>query len=228
MSNRLDPKDAFAFGIDLQRQLAAVQLEDRQIIRRSLDRDFPFGRPLGWAADFRTMLVSEDGFDGLQIERGPAAVDQRLEHLFHVPAHLKDQVSAVLDLIVGVLITEPAAFLLIEVEREAQAGIDPTLADLAQSPYRPFFGQGVCDLGQACGVRDSSKTVSFLGKADGSLARLAVAVLMTVQDHLGREGRMPADLDGEMTPCDDYCGRRDSKGVKSIASQTSKSAAISR
>jgi len=23
---------------------------------------------------------------------------------------------------------------------------------------------------------------------------------MTVQDHLGREGRMPADLDGEMTP----------------------------
>src|SRR6202043_2018254 len=55
MSNRLDPKDAFAFGIDLQRQLAAVQLEDRQIIRRSLDRDFPFGRPLGSAVDFRTM-----------------------------------------------------------------------------------------------------------------------------------------------------------------------------
>ena len=46
MSNRLDAKDAFAFSIDLQGQLAAVQLEDRQIIRRSLDRDFPFG-PLG-------------------------------------------------------------------------------------------------------------------------------------------------------------------------------------
>src|ERR1700724_2828204 len=91
MGNGLDTKHAFAFGIDLQRQLAAVQLEDRQIIRRSLDRDFPFGRPLGWAADFRTMLVSEDGFDSLQIERGPAAVDQRLEHLFHVPAHLKDR-----------------------------------------------------------------------------------------------------------------------------------------
>src|ERR1700719_562157 len=54
--------------------------------------------------------------------------------------------------------------------------------------------------GQACGVRDSSKTVSFLGKAEGRLARLAGDVLMTVQDHLGREGRMPADLDGEMTP----------------------------
>ena len=99
MSNRLDAKDAFAFSIDLQSQLAAVQLEDRQIIRRSLDRDFPFGRPLGSAVDFRTMLVSDDGLDGLQIERGPAAVDQRLKHLFHVPAHLKDQVSAVLDLI---------------------------------------------------------------------------------------------------------------------------------
>ena len=57
MSNRLDAKDAFAFSIDLQSQLAAVQLEDRQIIRRSLDRDFPFGRPLGSAVDFRTMRV---------------------------------------------------------------------------------------------------------------------------------------------------------------------------
>jgi hypothetical protein len=45
MGNRFDAKDAFAFGIDLERQLAAVQLEDCQIIRGSLDRDFPFGRP---------------------------------------------------------------------------------------------------------------------------------------------------------------------------------------
>jgi hypothetical protein len=35
MSNRLDAKDAFAFSIDLQSQLAAVQLEDRQIIELS-------------------------------------------------------------------------------------------------------------------------------------------------------------------------------------------------
>ena len=33
MGNDLDAKDAFAFGLDLQSQLAAVQLEDRQIIR---------------------------------------------------------------------------------------------------------------------------------------------------------------------------------------------------
>jgi hypothetical protein len=36
-------KDAFAFDVDLQSQLATVQLEDRLIIHRSLDRDFPIG-----------------------------------------------------------------------------------------------------------------------------------------------------------------------------------------
>ena len=65
------------------------------------------------------MLVSEDRFDGLEIEWGTAAVDERLKHLFHVPAHLEDQVSTVFDLIVGILVTEPAALLLVEVEREA-------------------------------------------------------------------------------------------------------------
>ena len=97
-----------------------MQLEDRQIIRRSLNRDFPFGRALCSPAIFRTMLVSEDGFDGLEIECGTAAVDERLKHLFHVPAHLKDQVATVFDLIVGVLIMEPAALLFVEVEGEAK------------------------------------------------------------------------------------------------------------
>src|SRR3979490_1445648 len=84
-------------------------------------------------------------------------VDERLKHLFHVPAHLKDQVATVFDLIVGVLIMEPAALLFVEVEGEAHTGVNPTLADLAQSPYNPVLGQGVCDLRQTCGVRDSSK-----------------------------------------------------------------------
>src|SRR5258706_13225038 len=118
MGNGLDAKHAFAFGIDLQSQLAPVQLEDRQSIRRSLNRDFPFGRELFSPAIFRTMLVSEDGFDGLKIEWGTAAVDERLKHLFHVPAYLKDQVATVFDLIVGVLVTEPAALLFVEVEAE--------------------------------------------------------------------------------------------------------------
>ena len=66
MGNHFDAKYAFAFGIDLEGQLAAVQLEDRQIIGRSLDRDFPFGRPLGSPAMNRAMPVSKDRPDGLQ------------------------------------------------------------------------------------------------------------------------------------------------------------------
>src|SRR6202045_1923756 len=135
MGNRFDAKHTFAFGIDLERQLATVQLEDRQIIRRSLDRDFPFGRPLGSPAINRAMPVSEDGFDGLQVQRSTAAVNEGLKHLVHAPAHVEDEVSTVFDLIVGILVTEPAALLLVEVEREAHTGVNPTLADLAQSPY---------------------------------------------------------------------------------------------
>ena len=79
MGNRFDAKHAFAFGIDLEGQLAAVQLEDRQIIGRSLDRDFPFGRPLGSAAINRAMPVSEDRLDGLQVQRSAAVVNEGLK-----------------------------------------------------------------------------------------------------------------------------------------------------
>src|SRR5689334_9996130 len=94
-----------------------------------------------------------------------------------------------------------ALLLLLQVEREAQAGgINPTLADLTQPPYSPLLGQGVCDLRQARGVRDMSKTISFLCKADAGFECLAGHVLMTVQDHLGWERWMPADLDGDVAP----------------------------
>src|ERR1700739_4205399 len=88
MSNGFDAKDAFAFGVDLERQLATAQLEDRQIIRRSLDRDFPFGRPLYSPAIFWAMPISEDRLDGLQVQWGAAAVDQGLKHLVHVRTDL--------------------------------------------------------------------------------------------------------------------------------------------
>jgi hypothetical protein len=129
-----------------------------------------------------------------------AAVDQGLKHLVEMPAHLEDQVATVFDLIAGVLIAEPAALLLVEVEREAQAAVDPTLADLAQSPYRPRLGQGVCDLRQACGVGDPRQAISFLGEAQACLARLAGDIFVAVQHHLGGERRMPADLDRQMAP----------------------------
>ena len=44
------------------------------------------------------------------------------------------------------------------------------------------------------------KTVSFLGKADAGFSCPAGHLLMIVQDHLGGEGRVAADLDGDMAP----------------------------
>src|ERR1700747_567079 len=200
LGHGLDAKDTFGFAIDLEGQLAAVQLEDRQIIGRSLDAHFPFGRSLGAGAISRAATVSQDRPDRLEVQWCAAAVDQRLKHLVQMPAQLEDQVATVFDLIAGVLIAEPPALLLVEVEREAQAAVDPTLADLAQSPYSPRLGQGVCDLRQACGVGDRRKAVSFLVKAEACLARLTGDVFVAVQHQLRGERRMPADLDRQVAP----------------------------
>src|SRR5437667_12249805 len=63
VSSTRQAKYALAFGINLQRQLAAMQLEDRQIIRGFLNRHFPFSglrfqlpisrTALGFLADLR-------------------------------------------------------------------------------------------------------------------------------------------------------------------------------
>src|SRR5262249_2240620 len=113
MNDDLDPKHAFAFAINLQSQATTVQLEDRQIIGRSLDRDFPlccarFARAIFWTA-----LVSKDCFYRLQVQPHAAAVNQSLKDLFHVTANLEDEVAAVLNLVVRVLISKAAQPLLL-------------------------------------------------------------------------------------------------------------------
>ncbi len=118
VSHRLHAKHAFAFGIN-QSQLATAQLEDRQIIRRSLDRHFPFGRPLFPFAICGTTLVSQDGLAGLEVKRRTAAVNQCLKHLLHVSADFENQIPAVLDLIVGVLTLKLALLLFLSVQCEA-------------------------------------------------------------------------------------------------------------
>src|ERR1700746_3805420 len=102
MRDGLDAEYTFAFGIDLESQLAAVQLEDRQIIRRSLDRNFPSFRRLLCSAIFRTPAVSQNGFDDLHIQRCTATVNQGLKYLLHMPADFKEQIPAVLDLIIRI------------------------------------------------------------------------------------------------------------------------------
>ena len=96
---------------------------------------------------------------------------------------------------------KPAAFLLFPIKGETQAtAINPTLADRLQSPYSLLSREGICDLSQAHGVGDLSKTVALLGKADSGFSCLAGDVLMTIKDHLSRERRMAADLDGDVAP----------------------------
>src|SRR6516165_6001865 len=157
--------------VNLQSHLAAMQLEDRQIIPGFLDRDFPFGGFTFSLAVLRTALVAQDGPNGLQIQQHAAAVNQCLKHLLHVATDFENQVPAVLHLIIRVLVMKPALLLLFQVERETQAGgINPTLTGPLQPPYHPLPGQGVCDLGQACGVRDMSETIALFGKADSGFA----------------------------------------------------------
>jgi hypothetical protein len=86
-----------------------------------------------------------------------------LEDLIHPAAQLEQQIPAVLQLVVRILVPEPTPLLLFQIQSEAQAtGVDPTLADLAQPPYRRFLGQGICDLRQACGVSYMRKSFPLL------------------------------------------------------------------
>ena len=140
VDDHLHAKHVFAFGINLQSQLAAAQLEDRQIIRRFLDRDFPFVGLLPLAI-FGPVPVAQNRLDRFQVQQHAAAVDQRLKHLVHMPADLENQVAAVLHLIIRVLVMKPALLLLLQLQRVTQAGgINPTLAGLTQPPYGPWSG----------------------------------------------------------------------------------------
>ncbi|HWZ66192.1 MAG TPA: TIM barrel protein [Stellaceae bacterium] len=142
------------------------------------------------ADEIDRLMASTGGSVGLLLDTGHLAfagadpVDIAWRHGLRIShVHCKD-----------VRPDEPAALLFVEVEGEAHASINPTLADLAQSPYSPVFGQGICDLCQACGVGDRRKAVAFLSEDDARFARLAGNVLMTVQDHLVGKGGCPLIL----------------------------------
>jgi len=91
----------------------------------------------------------------------------RVKYPVQLTAIPEDQVPGVFDLVDRVGVAEPAAFLLVQVQAEAQARrIDPPVADLAQAPYSRVLRQGVCDPGQALRIRDTSKTVPLLDKPD--------------------------------------------------------------
>src|SRR5215472_16218530 len=167
MDQRFQAQHALAFGINLQGQASAEDLEDRQIIRRFLDHDLPTPSRAVLTVKGGPSLVSQDGLEALDPQRRPTAVDHRLKHLLHSSAALKEQVAAVFALIDGVLVVKLAPFLLLLAEREAKASsVNPTLRHRAQAPYHPVLGQGVCDPSQGGGVFDLGKTIPLLLKLD--------------------------------------------------------------
>jgi hypothetical protein len=84
---------------------------------RSLDRYFPWGALVLTRAILGAVLVADDGLDGLYVQQHAAAVNQGLKHLLHVPADFAQEVAAVLDLIVRVLVAKPALALFIKIQR---------------------------------------------------------------------------------------------------------------
>lgn len=142
-----------------------MNLEQGEVPPRSLDHDCLSRRQI------RTALAgalpdSEQGAQLRHVQPGPGAVDDGVERALHHPPGFEDQVAAVLDLVDRIRVAEPGAALLGQVESEAQApGVDPAVNNLAQAPYRPGLGQGVCDLSQAIRFIDAGEAIALLRKA---------------------------------------------------------------
>src|SRR6266705_6142721 len=135
----------------------------------------PVGTPLG----------TEQGSYLAYIQSSTRSVDQALEDLLQLAAPLEQQVAAVFDLEDRVGVAEAGPLLLVDAQPETQARrVDPALAHLDQAPYRPCFGQGVCNPGQVCGVGNLSEAVVLLGEGEMALGGLAGDVLVPIQNDL--------------------------------------------
>ena len=142
-----------------------MDLEQRQVIRRSLDHHCQLRRRLGPCGP-RALLHPEQGPQRGHVQPGAGPVGDRAEDPVHPRAGGEDQVPAVLGLVDRVVVAEPAGLLVGQVQPEAQArGVDPPVAGPAQPPYSRVLRQGLCDLGQAARIRDPSKAVPLLGES---------------------------------------------------------------
>ncbi|MBU2611791.1 MAG: hypothetical protein KJ606_12730 [Chloroflexi bacterium] len=200
VNDDLNAQNAFAFGVHLGGNLSKVELEDRQVILRSLDHDFAarffFALAAGW-----TLFGPEDGLQGFDIEQATGAINGTLKDLLQLTPPQEEEITTVFFLIDRVVVMKAGLFLLGQIQRKAQASrVNPTLTHLAQTPYDVWRTQGVCDLRQSCAVGNLGETIAFLGKLDAFLSGLTSHVLMSIQDDLRAERRMTAHLDGDMSP----------------------------
>src|SRR5436305_14896472 len=109
-----------------------MDLEDRQIIRGSLDHDLASRL----AVAPRPILGTEDRLDAAKVQRRARTVDDPVEQLFHLCAMTKKPVPAVFGLVHRVAALKPALLLFLQTTTEGQPGRRPTLATLAKAPYR--------------------------------------------------------------------------------------------
>ena len=131
-----------------------------------------------------------------QVQEPSAAIDQGLEDLLHAPANLKDQISAILHLVVGE-VRKPRC---VAVPQSRAQNTNRSGKSTAHRPdaialqpvvrtrsLRSFAGKAGC-------VANCRKAVAVFDEPDASLAGLAGNVFMAIQDHLGWEWRCPLIL----------------------------------
>lgn len=83
------------------------------------------------------MLAAKDRLEAFQIECRTHAVDQTLKELFQLPAFVKEQIAAQFNLKNCVLVLKVGLALFGRRQGKIEtSGVKPTLADLAQMPYR--------------------------------------------------------------------------------------------
>ena len=191
----LQAQDVLALGVGLDLELAEQDPEPGQGVPWCPGHDLLRGRP-GRPVAVRALLQPEDGPHRGDVQPRAGPVDDPAGEFFHLGAVAEQQVAAVLGLVDGVAVAEPAHALLGQVQAEARARrIDPPVADLAQAPYSRRLRQGICDPGQALRIRYLSKTVALLGEADPRRPGLCRDVLVAVEDDLRGERRVPGHLD---------------------------------
>src|SRR3990172_3329059 len=149
--NCLYSQHVLAFVVYLERLLAEMQLEHRQIIRRFLDLRLD-RRPLSLLL-VRSMLAPEKCGKLLYIQTGSRTVYHRLIHLIHIAASYESKVAAVFKLVNRIRIAKPRPLLFVEWQPKAKAcGVYPPIAHIIKSPYRVVGRQGVCYFIQSINV----------------------------------------------------------------------------
>lgn len=128
-----------------------MDFEDGQVIGRSLDHDRLARRMDPLARTCGTFLAAKDGFDLLDMQSRTSQVNDSIEHLLHLSATLKEQVTAVLGLVNRVALSKAAlASFFCRQSKMETGGVNPTLANLTQLPYNVRRTQGLCKLRQFC------------------------------------------------------------------------------